>query len=153
MLEFKQIFGLAGYERTKTLREEVFMAEQGVGYDFDSYDEKAWHIAGYDGDVLIGTARAYPLSGRCWKIGRVCVKKEYRGTYIGDLMMKTLQDKIVSEGGVEAVVSAQIGAKGFYEKEGYTASGEEYMEDGIPHILMQLDLSKPKRTCKCGVEK
>ena len=119
MLEFKQIYGIEGYEKAKPLREEVFMIEQGFSFDKDEYDEMSWHIVGYDKDILIGCARVYRMDKYSYKIGRVAVKKEYRKGYIGDLMMKTLQDKIVTLGGIEAVVYAQLGAKGFYEKEGY----------------------------------
>ncbi len=151
MLEFKQFFGREGYEKGRSLREEVFMGEQGIDFDYDEFDDLSWHIVGFDGEVLIGTARMYELSEGAWKIGRVAVKKDYRKGYIGDLMMKTLQDKIVSLGGIEAVVSSQLAVRGFYEKEGYTAVGEPYSEAGIPHILMKLDLSKPrKRCCKGG---
>lgn len=147
MLEFKQIFGKEGYLAAKDLREEVFMKEQGFGFDYDEHDDEAWHIVGYDKGTLIGTARAYKLSESEYKIGRVAVKKEYRGGYIGDLMMKTLQDKIVTCGGSTAVVSAQVGAKGFYLKEGYTPCGGEYDEGGQPHIEMRLDLTHPHRRC------
>ncbi len=147
MFEFKQIFGLDGFEKAKALREEVFMVEQGCDYDFDEFDAVSWHIVGYDGDTVIGTARTFKLSDYTWKIGRVAVKKEYRKGYVGDLMIKTLHDKIVSLGGVESVVSAQVAAQGFYEKEGYTPEGDVYIEDMLPHIKMTIDLSKPKRRC------
>ncbi len=152
MLVFKQLYGKDGYEKARSLREEVFMGEQGVSFDYDEFDDISWHIVGYDGDTLISTARVYKMSDTAWKLGRVAVKKEYRRGYVGDLMMKTLQDKIVSLGGIEAVVSAQLSAKGFYEKEGYTAKGEPYDEAGSLHILMTMDLSKPQKRCCCKGE-
>ena len=51
-------------------------------------------------------------------------------------------------GGVEAVVSAQCGAEQFYIYEGYERYGEEYFEDGFPHIMMKKDLTKPCRQCQ-----
>ena len=149
MLEFKQIFGHEGYLAAAPLREEVFMHEQGFSFDYDEHDDAAYHIVGYDKGVLIGTARVYKLDDRTYIIGRVAVKKEYRHGYIGDLMMKTLQDKIVSLGGVEAVVSSQRTAEAFYIYEGYEPYGEEFDEEGCPHIMMKKDLSKPIRHC-CG---
>ena len=153
MLEFKQIYGIEGYEKAKDLREEVFMNEQGFSYDKDEYDEVSWHIVGYDKDLLIGCARVHKIDEYSYKIGRVAVKKEYRGGYIGDLLMKTLQDKIVTLGGIEAVVYAQVSAKGFYEKEGYTQDGEEFLVDGTAHAKMVLDLLKPHRTCRDCMKK
>ena len=98
MLEFKLIYGIDGYNAAKSLRDEVFIDEQGFKYDYDEYDSRSWHIVGYEKDTLIGTARMFEHGDRVYKIGRVAVKKDYRGGYIGDLMMKTLQDKIVGLG-------------------------------------------------------
>ena len=36
---------------------------------------------------------------------------------------------------------AQTYAIGFYEKTGFTVCGEEFLEDGIPHVPMTLDLT------------
>ncbi|MDO4618356.1 MAG: GNAT family N-acetyltransferase [Clostridia bacterium] len=149
MLEFKQIYGLDGYNIAKALREEVFIKEQGFGFDKDDFDEVSWHIVGFDRDTLIGTARVHKSEGNSYKIGRVAVKKEYRGQFIGDLMMKTLQDKIVTLGGMEAVVYSQLSAKGFYEFEGYSQEGEIFEIAGCPHVKMVLDLTKPHRMCNC----
>lgn len=152
MLEFKLIYGIDGYNAAKSLRDEVFIDEQGFKYDYDEYDSRSWHIVGYEKDTLIGTARMFEHGDRVYKIGRVAVKKDYRGGYIGDLMMKTLQDKIVGLGGIEAVVSSQVQVRGFYEYEGYEQVGDEYLEEDYPHILMKLDLTKPQRRC-CSHEK
>lgn len=34
-------------------------------------------------------------------------------------------------------LSAQLQAKGFYEKLGYLAYGDEYMDEHCPHIMMK----------------
>jgi ElaA protein len=43
-------------------------------------------------------------------------------------------------GDVESVLDAQVYAKGFYARYGYEDDGEEYLEDGIPHIPMRRTL-------------
>ncbi len=152
MLEFKLIYGLDGYEKAKPLREEVFMDEQGFTFDYDEMDAESWHIVGYDDDELIGTARMHKYDDISYKIGRVAVKKSYRRGYVGDLMMKTLQNKIVSLGSLRAVVSAQLSVKDFYTFEGYVPFGDIYEIDGVAHTMMELDLTKPHRSCSCGKE-
>ena len=37
-------------------------------------------------------------------------------------------------------ISAQSYLKGFYGKHGFVAKGKEYLEDGIPHTAMYLEL-------------
>lgn len=149
MLEFKLKKGSSGYELTKKIREEVFITEQGFLYDKDINDDNAWHIAGYDGEILIAAARLYEVSNGIFSIGRVAVKKEYRRQYIGDTLLRALEDKAVQLKGYMIEISAQILAIPFYKKEGYKKSGCEYQEDGFPHIKMIKDLTKPYKRCKC----
>lgn len=149
MLQFKLKQCADGYALTKPLREEVFMSEQGFSYDEDEHDAAAWHIAGYDGDVLIAAARLYEIAGGIFSIGRVAVKKDYRRQYIGDTLLRALEDKAVQLKGYMIEISAQIPAVPFYEKEGYEKSGGEYDEDGALHIKMIKDLTKPFKRCSC----
>lgn len=37
-------------------------------------------------------------------------------------------------------IEAQKYATGFYEKFGFKITSDEFLEDGIPHIVMELDL-------------
>lgn len=37
-------------------------------------------------------------------------------------------------------IEAQTYARGLYEKAGFRQTSEEFLEDGIPHIRMQLEL-------------
>lgn len=136
MLEFKQICGIEGFNRAKPVWDEVFGTD--VGFIGD-----AWHIIGYDGDVTIGAARVYRLTDTSFKIDNIAVKEKYRRGFVGDLMIKTLQDKIVTLGGIEAVVITTPAAKGFFTHEGYTEDGTD---------VMRLDLTKPHRSCTCKKE-
>ncbi len=149
MLEFKLIRGMDGYLAAKTLRQSIFTEELGFGEDQDELDQTAWHIVGYDRGEVIGCARMYPVGEGIFQIGRVSVKKEYRKAYVGDTMMRALEDKAVSLCGYKTVVSAQKNAVGFYEKEGYVKVGEEYSELNFPHQRLEKDLTKPHRRCQC----
>lgn len=149
MLEFKLIFGKDGHNAARKIRESVFCAEQGFSYGEDEYDEKAWHIVGYDKDRLIAAARMYETDKGIFKLGRVCVDSEYRKMYIGDTLLRTLEDKAVGLSGYLMQVSAQESAVGFYEKEGYKRNGGEHTEEGRLHIDMEKDLTKPFKRCEC----
>lgn len=149
MLEFKLIYGSDGYNAAKNIREAVFMEEQGFSYDKDEHDGEAWHIVGYEKGKLIAAARIYKEDEGIFSLGRVCVDKEYRGMYIGDTLLRALEDKAVALKGYKIKVSAQEDAVGFYEKEGYEKTGEAYPEDGKTHIPLEKDLTKPFKRCAC----
>lgn len=149
MLEFKLIYGLEGYEKAKGIRDEVFIVEQGFPYDYDEKDDISFHIVGYDKEKTIAAARLYKRDDGFFVIGRVVVKKDYRKQYIGDTLLRALEDKVVNQMGTFVVVMAIESAVGFYEKEGYQKTGKTEVEEGLLHFEMVKDLSKPFKRCDC----
>ncbi|HXF92554.1 MAG TPA: GNAT family N-acetyltransferase [Nitrospiraceae bacterium] len=121
------------------IRELVFVREQGVPeeLEWDGLDPACLHIlARNDSGIAIGTARLQPEG----KIGRMAVLKEWRGRGVGRAMLRALL-KVASERGLTKVeLAAQTQAIGFYEREGFRAIGEVFLDAGIPHRRMVLDL-------------
>ncbi|MDH5553187.1 MAG: GNAT family N-acetyltransferase, partial [Nitrosomonas sp.] len=84
----------------------------------------------------IGTARLL-LNGH---IGRMAVLKNWRNQGVGSAMLQHLLDEMRNRGIQYAVLNAQITATDFYRRFGFQAEGEEFMEAGIPHIRMILEV-------------
>ena len=118
------------------LRSEVFIVEQNCVYqDIDGKDEKAKHVLGKKNNEIIAYARIFN-SGDYFKeasFGRAVVKKSERGKGIGDELVINSINNIPEK---EIKISAQSYLKDFYEKHGFVAKGDEYLEDGIPHTAM-----------------
>jgi ElaA protein len=121
------------------LRRKVFIDEQNVPEDeeIDAYDETAIHLLAFEGDTPVGTARIV-VQGSVGKIGRVCVLKEHRDTGLGSDLINAALDQMR---GLPDVTIARLGAQthalGFYERLGFAAFGDEYMDAGIPHFDME----------------
>ena len=118
------------------LRKQVFMEEQGFEHEFDGIDEKSIHAVLYLVGEPVATGRAYINEQGDYTIGRVAVKKQHRGQGLGEQIMRALEEEIKGRGGKSVQLSAQLSAKGFYEKQGYQAVGEEYLDEFCPHIKM-----------------
>lgn len=123
------------------LRREVFMEEQGFRDEFDDDDERSVHIVLYDDDAPVAVCRIIPGDdgGSC-RIGRVAVSADRRGASMGAAVMEEAERQAAARGWTEAEVSAQVRAKGFYERCGYAAYGDEYMDEHCPHIAMRKHL-------------
>ena len=126
----------------RALRRRVFIEEQGVSEacEIDDLDGEAIHLLARDGDRPIGTARLL-VSGDTGKIGRVCVLPELRGTGVGAALLRAALDELRRLGLRQARLGAQVHAAGFYEKLGFRPAGADYLDAGIPHRDMVLDLS------------
>lgn len=124
------------------LRQEVFIVEQECAYlDADGYDTKGWHVLGYDNDnKLIAYARILP-KGTSYpdyvSLGRVVTAHHERGKGTARrLMRKTLECVEDIFGPQPIKISAQTYLADFYVSLDFHPVGEEYLEDGIPHIAM-----------------
>ena len=63
-------------EEAKTIREAVFIKEQGFKDEFDEIDDVAKHVLLFDGDIPVGTCRFFFSEERnCYVIGRIAVRK------------------------------------------------------------------------------
>ncbi|MCX7286762.1 MAG: GNAT family N-acetyltransferase [Rhodobacterales bacterium] len=126
----------------RALRREVFIEEQGVSEadEVDGLDEMAIHLVAFDGDSPVGTARIL-VKGETGKIGRVCVRALARGTGLGAALIGAALEELRQQPGVIlATLGAQTRATGFYEKLGFRVVGEAFIDAGIPHRQMVLDL-------------
>ncbi|MFC1495441.1 GNAT family N-acetyltransferase [Thermodesulfobacteriota bacterium] len=133
IVDHEEYFG-----QIRNVRDDVFCKEQGVPHEleFDGMDSGATHSIAFDDDIEIGTGRM--LSDG--HIGRIAVKKQYRGKGIGKMIMKSLIDEAVNMRFHEIWLSSQYRAKGFYEKLGFIETGSIYQEADIDHIKMKKKL-------------
>ena len=138
MLVLKWFFGDRGLDDAYAIRREVFINEQGLSEEeeFDGTDAACAHLVAYENDIPIGTGRIM-ITGEDYKIGRVAVLKAHRGKQLGLGLMQALIEACCAMGGERQILHSQTHARGFYEKLGFTAYGEEFEEAGIPHIAME----------------
>jgi predicted GNAT family N-acyltransferase len=125
-------------ERALGLRRRVFCDEQGVdpAADQDGRDGDAIHLVALSGDSLVGTCRLL-VEGNTARLGRAAVARERRGRGIGAALL-TAADRISREAGAERIrLHAQRAARSLYERSGYSAQGEPFLEEGIEHVTME----------------
>lgn len=122
------------------LRSEVFVVEQDCVYqDIDGKDQKAFHMLGYKNKNLVAYTRIFK-PGDYFKeasIGRVVVKETQRQYSYGYDIMNASVEAIQKHFKTSDIrISAQTYLKRFYNNLGFKEVGEEYLEDGIPHVNM-----------------
>ena len=124
------------------LRQEVFILEQNCLYaDIDGEDHHHWHLLAYNAEQFTGYLRVIPAEHHpsgCVAIGRVVIPMKFRGAGLASPLMKQALDFCDSKYSQQVIfLSAQQYLHDFYKKLGFTAVGEVYLEDGIPHIDMK----------------
>lgn len=125
----------------RQLRRVVFIEEQGVpeADEIDDKDDAAIHLLATENGTPVGSARLL-IMGDTGKIGRVCVLKSHRGTGLGAALIRAAITELRIHGLTRAKLGSQTHAIGFYARLGFTATGPEYIDAGIPHRDMILPL-------------
>lgn len=124
------------------LRVSVFVVEQKCPYqEVDDADRAAYHLWLQDADGIKAYARILPQGvafstaafGRVIAVERRCGL----GSRIVDAAIHVAKTKLHAD---KITIEAQTYARSLYEKYGFRQTSDEFLEDGIPHIQMQLVL-------------
>lgn len=136
----RQVDWYVNRAQLQAIRRAVFIEEQHVPeeLEWDADDARSQHVLAYAPDgAAIGTGRLLPDG----HIGRMAVLQPWRGRGVGSALLMILL-KLAREQRFDcAQLHAQTHALEFYAKHGFTATGDEFMEAGIPHRHMQVKLS------------
>ncbi|MFN8349535.1 MAG: GNAT family N-acetyltransferase [Spirosomataceae bacterium] len=124
------------------LRIDVFVVEQNCPFqDADGKDLVAWHCLGVDdeGD-LVAYTRLFDV-GLSYEgytsIGRVATSQKVRGQGVGQQLIAYSIEQCEKLYGLHPIkIGAQQYLLKFYESFGFRSTGEDYLEDGIPHTIM-----------------
>lgn len=120
------------------LRREVFVWEQKVPeeVEHDADDMTATHlVAVLDGEV-VGTLRLVDKPEHV-KIGRVAVRRAFRGRGIARQMLLAAMEQARARGRDRFYLTAQSDKLAMYEKLGFSAFGPEFQDGGMPHRAMR----------------
>ncbi|WP_217580891.1 GNAT family N-acetyltransferase [Lysinibacillus sp. GbtcB16] len=140
-MSIKKVTTEADLQVAFDFRRKVFIEEQQVPeveeYDeFDSLQAPCDHILVYYKEQPVGTGRLRVVEGY-GKLERICIVEEFRKFGLGKEIIMGLEQIARDNGLTKAKLNAQSYAEVFYEKLGYKRVGEEFMDCGIPHILMK----------------
>ncbi|WP_435978438.1 GNAT family N-acetyltransferase [Psychrobacter sp. DM4] len=153
-------------------RSQVFVVEQNCPYqDIDEVDFDCLHLIAHKDEALVGYCRiispevntlttnlsvttspyhaSKQISGAMPAIGRVLVLPEHRGYGLArQIMTNAIQYCRRKYGKKPIIISAQTYLLPFYESLGFVVEGERYLEDGIEHVRMVLQVLKKVKVKK-----
>jgi ElaA protein len=127
------------YEILKA-RVAVFVVEQTCPYqEVDGNDYDSLHVFYEEEGQVKAYLRSFFISDDVVQMGRVLTID--RGTGLGGRLLREGIEQIREKQHPRRIyIEAQCYATGYYEREGFEICSEEFLEDGIPHVQMILDL-------------
>ena len=135
----------ADWPEVSALRTRVFVHEQGVPaeLELDDRDATAVHaLSRDDAGRVVATGRLLPDAAGPGTaiVGRMAADAAARGQGHGSAVLAVLESEAAARGQRAVELHAQVTARGFYDRAGYAAVGEEYEEAGITHVTMTKDV-------------
>lgn len=122
------------------LRQQVFVVEQSCIYlDLDGLDQHAFHVLCWRDTELLAYQRclAPGSSYRDSALGRIVVAPQARGAQLGrELVQRGISHNLEKWPQSDIRINAQAYLRDFYTTLGFDSLGDEYDEDGIPHLQM-----------------
>ena len=120
------------------VRSEIFLLEQNiVCQDMDRVDYSCLHCFLKENERVIACLRVFLAENEKDTVymGRVLTVSHGKGDgrVLMEKSLKEIEEKFPHK---KLALHAQTYAKGFYEKFGFASEGEEFLEEGVPHILM-----------------
>lgn len=125
------------------LRRTVFIEEQGVSEaeEIDGLDPECLHVLATEEQVPVAAARIRTIDNIA-KIQRVCVLPSHRKRGLGTRVIEFVLDRVAEDPAIRlARLGAQTHAIDFYRKLGFVPVGPEYMDAGIPHRDMEMEIA------------
>mgnify|MGYP000846969433 FL=1 len=137
IIEIKNAVEKEDLDNVFEIRKLVFVEEKGISLEdeLDEYDKSSEHIIVYYNNQPAATGRLR-IIGDTAKLERICVKPEFRMLGLGKVVVGALETTARKKGIKKLKLHAMQEVKEFYAKLGYAQHSGEFMEAGIPHVLM-----------------
>lgn len=113
----------------------------------DHPDTAAFAARTGDGDVA-GTAIVYPEAcpwmperEHAWRLRGMATDESWRDAGVGARVLEAVLDHVTASGGALVWCNARVPARRFYERAGFRAHGDEWVDPEIgPHVAMWRDV-------------
>ncbi|NNJ95946.1 MAG: GNAT family N-acetyltransferase [Gammaproteobacteria bacterium] len=124
----------------KAIRQAVFIDEQHVPkhLEWDGHDKECTQFLASIDAQAVATARLTPAG----QIGRMAVLEPHRGQGVGSRLLAAVIDRARKQGHHQIFLHAQVKVIGFYQRHGFTVEGDTFMDAGIEHRTMTMDLNE-----------
>lgn len=139
-MPIKQIdYGTREYDQMVKLRYEILRKPLKLNFSEEQLQEEKNDIliGAFEEDKILGCCLLTKQDNNTVRLRQMAVANNLQGKGIGASMMNYAENIARDAGFKKIIMHARKTAIGFYEKLGYTVTGEEFTEVSIPHFVME----------------
>ena len=134
--------GSAEYEQMVKLRDDILRKPLGLSFTREELEREKnnLHIVAYEDERMLGCCMLLEEDPETVRLRQMAVMNDLQGKGIGKALMQFAENLARDRGYKKIIMHARKTAIGFYEKLGYKAVGEEFLEVTLPHFVMEKKL-------------
>src|ERR1700743_3430384 len=131
--------GTREYRQMVNLRNEILRKPLGLIFTEEELEKEKEDIlmGAFEDDRLLGCCALSPRDSATVRLRQMAVPNNMQGKGIGRALMIFAENVARDLGYRKLCMHARKTAVGFYQKLGYSVSGEEFLEVTIPHLVME----------------
>ena len=136
----KQIdFGTPEYQQMIELRRQILRTPLGLSFTEQELQQEKDEIliAAFDDDEMLGCCVLCKLDESRIRLRQMAVQQDMQLRGIGASIMSFAENLARDKGFRYMIMHSRNTAIGFYEKLGYKVNGDEFIEVGISHYVME----------------
>jgi len=140
------------YRRSLALREAILRRPLGLTLTEEERADDALrrHFCATSHGAVVGSVSLKPLKSETVQLRQMAVAEDRRREGIGARLLAHAEEWARGEGYRLIVLSARLGAEGFYARFGYLAQDVPFEENTVPHIRMTKRLVEKRRSTARG---
>jgi N-acetylglutamate synthase-like GNAT family acetyltransferase len=131
--------GSKEYLQMVQLRTDILRKPLGLTFTPEELEKEKEEIliAAFEEEKILGCCMLIKLDNTCVRLRQMAVLNNLQGKGIGRALMQFAENIARDLGYQRITMHARKTAAGFYQKQGYQLSGEEFEEVTIPHYVME----------------
>ena len=135
-------YGSKDYKKMIDLRYHLLRKPLGLSFDEEELEgeKNNIHIGCFDEDKMEGCCMLVPKDKENIQLRQMAVTSGLQGKGIGRVLTYFAENVARDRGYKKILMNARKTAMGFYEKLGYSKTGNEFLEVTIPHFVMEKNL-------------
>lgn len=134
--------GTPEYRDMIKLRDDILRKPLGLSFAQEELEKEKGNLmmAAYEDDKMLGCCMLVEEDPQTVRLRQMAVVNDLQGKGVGKALIQFAENLARDRGYRKITMHARKNALGFYEKMGYQAVGDEFMEITIPHYNMEKDL-------------
>lgn len=131
--------GTKEYQQMVQLRNDILRKPLGLSFTSPELEREKDDVlmGAFEDDKLLGCCLLTRVDDRTMRLRQMAVPNGMQGKGIGRALMIFCENVARDMGYKRLIMHARKTALGFYEKQGYSVTGDEFVEVTIPHYIME----------------